>query len=258
MKYLESFKEGHILEIALDRPDKANALNLPLIQSLATALRSAGEDADVRVILLTGRGKFFCAGGDLEEMEKREGMFAGDSSQIVESYRKGIQKIPRILESLSIPVVAAINGAAVGAGLDLATMCDIRLASSRARFGETFCKLGLISGDGGAFFLPRVVGYAKAMEMTLTGKLYGASEAMEMGLVSCVVEPEKLMDRAREMCQSIAAHPPLAVKMAKRALKLAGNLEQTLELASSHQAISHGTQEHRNALESLKRPSRTV
>ena len=248
MNHLETDINGSILEITLNRPDKANALNLPLIQSLIEAFKQAEQNPQVRVVLLSGKGNVFCAGGDLDEMAGKRGMFAGEASEIMENYRKGIQQIPRLLESLRTPLVAAINGAAVGAGLDIACMCDLRLASPSARFGETFCKLGLISGDGGAFFLPRIVGHAKAMEMTLTGRIYSPEEALSMGLVNRIVPTNDLSRAAMELCRQIASHPPFAVQAAKAALKNRGNLETTLEMASAHQALAHKTREHQSAL----------
>ena len=250
MNHLEVKQDGPIMKIALNRPDKANALDLPLIHSLLATFRQAKKIPEIRVILLSGKGNFFCAGGDINEMAEKRGMFTGEAPQIADNYRRGIQEIPRLLESLNIPLVAAVNGAAVGAGLDLACMCDLRLASPNARFGETFCKLGLISGDGGAFFLPRIVGYAKAMEMTLTGSIYSADEALAMGLINRLVPTQKLITAAMELCSQIATHSPFAVKAAKSALKGQRDLETTLELAAAHQALAHNTPEHQAALKS--------
>ena len=248
MSHLEIEEDGPIVKIFLNRSGKANALNLPLIHSLLAAFRQVEKNPKIRVILLSGKGNFFCSGGDLNEMSEKKGMFQGEAHQIMENYRQGIQEIPRTLESLQIPLVAAINGAAVGAGLDLACMCDIRLASPNARFGETFCKLGLISGDGGAFFLPRIVGYAKAMEMTLTGAICSAEEALEIGLVNRIVPTPKLLAVATELCHQIAAHSPFAIKAAKSALKNNHNLETVLNMAAAHQALAHKTPEHRTSL----------
>ena len=251
MSHLEIKEDGPIMKIALNRPEKANALDLPLIHSLLAAFQQVEKNSKIRVILLSGKGNFFCAGGDLNEMSNKKGMFQGEAHQIMENYRQGIQEIPRTLESLQIPLVAAINGAAVGAGLDLACMCDLRLASPAARFGETFCKLGLISGDGGAFFLPRIVGYAKAMEMTLTGAIYSAEEAREMGLVNRIVPTNDLSEKAIKLCQQIAEHSPFAIKAAKSALKRRRDLETVLEMAAAHQALAHNTQEHQTALKNF-------
>ena len=253
MNHLEIDHSNSILEITLNRPTKANALDLPLIHSLVGTLEKASINPDVKAILLTGKGNFFCAGGDLDEMAEKRGMFAGDPSQIMENYQRGIQQIPRIMESLKMPIVAAINGAAVGAGLDLACMCDIRLASPQARFGETFCRLGLISGDGGAFFLPRIVGYAKAMEMTLTGTIYSAEEALGMGLINQIISSKNLTASARDICQQITAHSSFAIGAAKSALKGQRNLETILEMAAAHQALAHTTEEHRSALQRTRK-----
>ena len=253
MNHLEINTNGSILEMTLNRPDKANALDLPLIRSLIAAFQQAKGNPNIRAILLTGKGDAFCAGGDLDEMTEKQGMFEGEAAEIAENYRRGIQEIPRLIESLDIPLVAAINGAAVGAGLDMACMCDLRLASPTARFGETFCKLGLISGDGGAFFLSRIVGYAKAMEMTLTGGIYSAEEALKINLINRIVSPEELLSAARELCQQISTRSPFAIRAAKSTLKKRGNLETVLELAATHQALAHTTPEHRSALASRRR-----
>ena len=248
MNHLETTLDNSILEIALNRPNKANALDLPLIHALVKTLKEAEGNPDVKAIILTGKGNFFCAGGDLDEMVEKRGMFAGRPTEIMENYQRGIQQIPRIMESLRIPLIAAINGAAVGAGLDLACMCDIRLASPEARFGETFCRLGLISGDGGAFFLPRIVGYAKAMEMTLTGAIYSAEEALGMGLINRIISSQNLTSSAREICQQIVSQSPFAIRAAKSALKGQRDLETILEIAAAHQALAHTTEEHQDSL----------
>ena len=256
MSHLEISTDGPIMEIALNRPERANALDLPLIRSLVAAFQQGEQNPDIRAILLTGKGNFFCAGGDLDEMAQKRGMFGGEAPQIMENYHRGIQEIPRLLESIRTPLVAAINGAAVGAGLDLACMCDLRLASPNARFGETFCQLGLISGDGGAFFLSRIVGYAKAMEMTLTGGIYSSQQALDMGLIHRLVPAPELLPTARKLCQQIATRSPFALQAAKSALKKGGNLETVLEMAAAHQSLAHTTPEHKDALQIFHRRSR--
>ena len=177
-------KNDHIAKITLNRPESSNALDEEMIEELTSALTDLDIDNNIRCILLTGAGKHFCAGGDVKKMLNKEGMFAGEPNELRERYKRGIQQIPLTFERLSTPVVAVVNGAAIGAGLDLACMCDIRVSSTRAKFGETFAKLGLIPGDGGMWFLQRVVGYSKAVEMTLTANIYDSEEALKMNLVS--------------------------------------------------------------------------
>jgi enoyl-CoA hydratase/carnithine racemase len=186
-------------------------------------------------------------------MQQRKAMFGGDPARIRENYRNGIQRIPLALQHLDVPIIAAVNGAAIGAGCDLACMCDIRIASEKARFGETFVSLGLIPGDGGAYFLPRVVGFAKALELALTARVIDAREALGIGLVNEVTAPDRLLDRCREIAAEIARHPARTLRLAKRLFYLAQgkSLEETLELSASFQALCHHSAEHAAALEAF-------
>ena len=169
-------------------------------------------------------------------------------------YRWGIQRIPRLLETLELPVIAAVNGPAMGAGCDLACMCDLRIASESARFAESFVKLGIIPGDGGAWLLPRVVGFAKASEMALTGDSLTAQEALAAGLVSRVVPDAELIPAAKALAARIAANPPQAVRMARRLLREAWNnrLDTVLEMSSAMQAVAHTTTDHKEALAAMR------
>ena len=175
-------------------------------------------------------------------------------------YRFGIQRIPKALYSLDVPTIAAINGPAIGAGLDLATMCDIRIASEKATFAESFVKVGLIPGDGGAWFLPRAVGMSKACEMAFTGDSLSAAQALQCGLVSRVVSHDRLMEEARAMAHRIAANPAGVLRMTKRLLREGErlSLESLLELSASYQAHAHQTAEHHEAVSAFleKRPPR--
>ena len=164
-----------VLEIKLNRPEASNAFTIDMIDELCSCLKTADNDPAVRAIIITGEGKNFCAGGDIKSMVNKSEMFSGDPNQLRKNYMYGIQQIPQTMEQIETPVIAAINGAAIGAGLDFCCMCDIRIAAEDAKFGETFVKLGLIPGDGGAFFLQRVVGYSKAIELTLTGDVIDAA-----------------------------------------------------------------------------------
>ena len=194
-----------IVKLILNRPDASNAFSDEMITELCMVLREADQDPDVRVIIVTGAGKHFCAGGDVKAMKHRTGMFAGESDELRKRYMYGIQQIPLTMESIETPVIAAINGAAIGAGLDFCCMCDIRLAGERAKFGETFTKLGLIPGDGGGFFLQRIIGYSKAMELTLTGEVFDAIHALEIGLVKRIFPNDSLLDEAVAFAKIIAS-----------------------------------------------------
>jgi len=246
-------KENHILWITLNRPEASNAYSNEMVQNLVMILRHADQDQDVRAIVLTGNGKNFCAGGDIKAMQNKTGMFAGESNQLKEAYQNGIQQIPLTLSSMKTPVIAMVNGAAVGAGCDLAAMCDLRICAETASFAETFAKVGLVPGDGGAFFLIRVVGFAKAMEMFLTCRTYSAREALEMKLVNEVVLPENLKKRAREIAQIICELPPIAVQMTKKSVVHAyeNDIQTHLELVSSYQAITQRSSDHFLALEAM-------
>ena len=173
--------------------------------------------------------------------------------QTRKNYIHGIQRIPLAFEKLDVPVIAAINGPAIGAGLDLACMCDIRIASSTAVFAESFVKLGLVPGDGGAWLLPRVVGFAKASELALTGDSIDAQEALNCGLVSKVVEPASLMDIAKKMAEKIASNPVHAVRMTKRLLREGQktDLATLLEMSAAFQALAHATDDHKEAVAAL-------
>ncbi len=242
--------DDHILWITLNNPSMSNAITNEMIDSLCDVLTMADEDSEVRVIVLSGEGKSFCAGGDIKAMENKAGMFAGESFELRNLYSKGIQRIPRAIEALQKPIIAMVNGAAIGAGCDLVAMCDIKIASEKAKFGETFTKLGLVPGDGGPFFLSRSIGYSKAMEMYLTGSIYSSSEALDMGLVNNVVSAETLYETTRDMALKIAANAPTAIQLTKTAMKraLKDELEGHLNLMSAYQGISQRTEDHFEAI----------
>ena len=204
-------------------------------------------------MVLTGEGSAFCAGGNIKDMQQRGGIFAGSPYEVRESYRETIQRIPLALYGLDVPVIAAVNGPAIGAGLDLACMCDIRLASDRALFAESFVKVGIIPGDGGSWLLPRIIGYARAAQMAFTGEMIDAPEALALGLVSRVVPHAQLMDSALELAGRIAANPPHALRWTKRLLKASTHerLDTILTMAASYQALAHQTQDHAEAVAAL-------
>lgn len=252
-KDLKLQQEGSVLTIKLDRPDSRNAFSLEMIHSLCDILEVADQDRNIKVFVLTGEGKSFCAGGDIKEMDQKRGMFAGEPNELRMRYHYGIQQIPRIIDRLNTPIIAMINGAAIGAGLDLACMCDLRVANEEAKFGETFNRLGLVPGDGGTFFLPRIVGEAKAKEMFFTGKIYDAQEALKMNLVHQVHRPEQLEAKTYELVKSILKNAPIALSMTKRAIHQARSvsLENHLELLSALQSITQRTRDHESAVRGL-------
>jgi 2-(1,2-epoxy-1,2-dihydrophenyl)acetyl-CoA isomerase len=245
--------EGPVTWITLNRPESSNAYSMEMVESLVKALREADEDSRVRAIVITGAGKNFCAGGDIKAMKDKTGMFAGESNELKERYQAGIQKIPLTIYQMKTPLIAMVQGAAVGAGCDLAAMCDMRVASTQASFAETFAKVGLVPGDGGAFFLTRLVGFGKAMEMFLTCKTFSALEAKEMGLVNVVVLPEELKKKTQELVEQLCSLPPIALQMTKRAVTHAhqSDLAAHLELMSAYQGITQRSSDHFRALDGM-------
>jgi enoyl-CoA hydratase/carnithine racemase len=211
------------------------------------------NDMSINVLIITAKDPAFSAGGNIKDMAAKKGMFSGTPAQLMENYRKNIQRIPLAVHEVAVPTIAAVNGPAIGAGCDLALMCDMRIASERAKFGETFLSVGLIPGDGGAYFLPRVVGMARACEMTFTGEVIDASKALDVGLVNDMVAHDNLMSAALELAEKIASKPPGALRMAKRLL-YAGQtitLRQLLDQSAACQALCHHTEDHMEALAAM-------
>lgn len=248
--------EGRVAVLTLNRHDVRNALtSTELPADIAAAIAWCNANIEVSVLILTGAGTAFSAGGNIKTMGERA---KAPPHELQQEYRRGIQRIPLALEQAEVAVIAAVNGPAIGAGFDLANMCDIRIGSTRAQFGETFVNLGIIPGDGGAWFLTRLVGYQRAAELTLTGRIIKAEEAHALGLLLEVTAPDMLLPRAKEIASQIAAKPPQAARYAKRLLKLAQRqpLEEHLDVCSSFQAICHKTDDHQEALTAFfeKRP----
>jgi len=244
-------RDGDVETWTLDEPDSRNAISgEAMIEALVGAADRANRDTSVRAVILTGAGSVFSSGGNVRDMAAGRGMFGSAPPDLRTAYRDGIQRIPRALEALEVPLVAAVNGPAVGAGCDLALMCDLRIASAQAWFAESFVKVGLVPGDGGAYFLPRVIGTARATEMALTGDRVTAEQAREWGLISAVHAAEDLLPAARALAARIARNPPTAVRMTKKLLHQAAgrSLDDVLELSAAMQAIAHTTEEHRDAV----------
>ena len=240
--------DGRVATLIFNRDDVRNALTgTELVSDLVHTLQWANSSADASVLIISGAGSAFSAGGNVKTMGDRA---KAPPHELQRNYRLGIQRIPLAMQDTDIPVIAAINGPAIGAGFDLANMCDIRIGSTEAQFGETFVNLGIIAGDGGAWFLSRLLGYQRAAELTLTGRVIKADEARALGILLEVTEPGELMTTAKKLASKIAGKPPLAVRYAKRLLKLAQrqNLEEHLDVCSSFQAICHKTEDHQEAL----------
>jgi enoyl-CoA hydratase/carnithine racemase len=244
-------QDGQIVTITLNDPALRNPISeRETVDAIVGAIERLNQDNTARVAILTGAGSAFSSGGDLRAMQKAFEQRAEKAALTPQYYKFGIQRIPLAFEKLDVPIIAAVNGPAIGAGLDLACMCDLRVAGESARFAESFVKVGIVPGDGGAWLLPRVVGYSKACEMAFTGDTLNAQEALACGLVSRVVPDAELLDAARALAARIAVNPPYAVRMAKRLL-IEGRhsrLDTLLELSASLQALTHATTDHREAV----------
>ena len=254
-------QDGGIVTLTLNDPAMRNPISeRGAVDAIVVALRRLNADPSVRVGILTGAGSAFSSGGDLRAMRDAAEGRATAPARTMQYYKEGIQRIPLAFERVDVPMIAAVNGAAIGAGLDLACMCDIRIAGESARFAESFVKVGLIAGDGGAWLLPRVVGYSKACEMAFTGEIIDARQALACGLVSRVVPDGELLGAARGLAERIAANPSHAVRMTKRLLMEGRNtrMDTLLEMAAAMQSLVHATADHREAVAAFleKRPAR--
>jgi len=254
MSLLTIEKRGHVAILTLNRPDAMNALGMPgdgdQIQAVCEQIN--GDD-DVRCVVLTGAGRAFSAGGDVKAMKAREGAFGGSGVQIRDGYRRNIHRVVRSIYGLEVPSIAAINGAAIGLGMDVACMTDIRIAADTAKMGVTFLKLGLIPGDGGAWLLPRTIGMSRAAEMLFTGDVIDAKTASDWGLVSRVVPAADLMTEALALAEKIALQPPHALRLAKTLLKQGqtASYETLMEMSAAAQAISHLTDDHMEGVDAI-------
>ena len=240
-----------VATLTLNAPDTRNALtNAEQWQALVDACERIEQDDSVRAVVLTGAGSAFCAGGNVKDFRDRKGLAAGAPMQVRENYRRGIQRIPLALWQLDVPTIAAVNGPAVGAGCDLACMCDLRVAARSARFAESFVTLGLIPGDGGAWWLQQAVGYQRAAWMSLAGDMIDAQTALDWGLVMAVVDDDQLLAHSQAMAARIAANPGGAVRMTKRLLRQAQSqrLDDVLQLAAAYQALTHDSEAHHAAV----------
>jgi len=245
---------GGIVTLTLNAPETKNAISdLPMIEAILSALSRAESDPDARVIVLTGAGSAFSGGGNIKAMAPGQGLVGHEPGQTRRNYRAGIQRLPLAFEALELPVIAAVNGPAIGAGCDLACMCDIRIAARSARFAESFTRLGIVPGDGGAWLLPRVIGFARASELALTGEMIDAQTALTFGLVTHLAEDADLLPKARVIAAKIASNPPDAVRMTRRLLRQAYNntLPAVLDMSAAMQAVAHASPDYLVALQAM-------
>ncbi len=250
-KFLLYEKDGPIVTLTMNQPAVRNIVTgNSAVDEFLVAFATIERDDSVRAVIITGAGTAFSAGGNINEMKRQIGVPAAELRQ---EYRAGIQRLPLALYKLEVPTIAAVNGAAIGAGCDIACMCDIRIASEEATFAESFVKLGIVAGDGGSWFLPRIVGASKAAEMSFTGDAITSTEALACGLVSRVVPGADLMAQARLLAGRIAANSGPAVRMTKRLIResMHLSLESSLEMAAAFQVLAHKTSEHAAAVDAF-------
>jgi len=243
-----------IATMTLNRPDIRNAItHREIIEEIKSVCKQVNEDMDIKVLIVTAVDPAYSSGGNVKDMKDRKGMFQGTPAQIMEKYRSNLQDVLLSVYNIEIPTIAAINGSAVGAGCGLALMCDIRVASRKATFGETFLNVGLVTGDGSAFTLPRTVGMAKACELIFTGATIDADTALSVGLINYVVEHEQLSAKSNEIAANIASKPPQALRMTKRLIRTGqhSTLVQIMEEAAAFQSLCHFTEDHMEALSAM-------
>jgi len=239
--------EGPIAVMIINRPEKRNAVNNETVEEIDQALNRIERNPEIRVLILTGAGeKAFVAGADIQELNQRD-MVLGRT----ETRRR--QEVYTRIEQLEIPSIAAINGWALGTGLELTMVCTLRVASAKARMGQPEVKLGIIPGAGGTYRLPRLVGLSKAMEMVLTGEPVTAEEALSIGLVNRVVPPEKLMEEARILAETLCTRPKLAIQYAKEAVLRfgEGSMAESLAHESYLHALSCGSEDKKEGVNSF-------
>ncbi|MDQ1002167.1 enoyl-CoA hydratase/carnithine racemase [Neobacillus niacini] len=234
--------ENDIARITLNRPDSLNAFSLEMIDLWIGALETIRDSDNIRAVVLNGNGRGFCAGGDVKAMVRGEGFLQSDGQLDITSTAlarknsiwKKVQRVPLILQEIDVPVIAAIHGVAFGAGFDMALACDIRIAAENTRISESYVKAGIVPGDGAAWFLPRLIRMDKALELLWTGKQLSAQEAKELGLVTHVVEDEKLNDFVNEYVEKLANGPKETMRFIKRAVYQG----QEMSLRNSYDMIS--------------------
>ncbi|WP_100260014.1 crotonase/enoyl-CoA hydratase family protein [Qipengyuania seohaensis] len=244
----------HVTTLTLNRPDSMNPLGAAGDgDAFAAACEAINSDMDVRCVILTGAGRASSAGGDIKAMKEKTGNFGGTAPEIADGYRNNIHKILRALYSLRLPLIAAVNGPAIGLGCDLACLADMRIASEKAKFGVTFLKLGIIPGDGGTWILPRIIGEARAAELFYTGDVIDAATAQDWGLVSRVVDHDAFLDETHALAAKVAAMPPHALRQAKNLMRQGRSTtyDAALEMAANAQALMHSTRDHMEGVEAL-------
>ncbi len=245
-----SVSEG-VATLKMNRPQSLNAFTTESLEKLCEAIDECERRQDVLAVVLTGSGKSFCSGADISLVGDNTDNRPHTTKQFIWDT---IQRFPKRLSSFEKPIIAAINGVAAGGGMDLALACDIRVASENARFTESYVKLGLLPGGGGAWFLPRIIGDSMAMELLLSGDIIDATCALRVGLVNHVWSSEKFEEKTLALAKRIAQNPPLSVKLIKRAVRQGSRTDMlsAFDLISSHIAITKSGPDHEEALAAYK------
>ena len=241
--------KDQVATITLNRPERMNAFSDALLREWADALRQCQVDEKVRVVVVTGSGRGFCAGADLKASgsEDRILRMEANPGERRNFLRFSVHRVAQALQYMDKPYIAAVNGAAAGAGMDMCSMADIRIASDRARFSMSYANVGLVPGDGGAWLLPRIVGLQKALDLLWSAELFDAQEALQMGYVLRVVPHEKLMDETYAFAQKLASGPPIAMQLTKRLVYrgLNTSFPEALEAAQAAMTIAQSTEDAR-------------
>ena len=236
-----------VATITLNKPERMNAFDDQMLAEWADAIRRSDADHDVKVVVITGAGRGFCSGMNVAAEASGKGVLRAQENVATRrhSLRNTVHHIPRALIQLEKPYLAAVNGAAAGAGMDMASMADIRFASTNARFGMSYVRMGLIPGDGGAYTLPRIVGTARALELIWSGRMFGAEEALAMGYVNAVYPQEELLSRVREFARGIAQGPSVAIQLAKKLVYRSANIsfDEHLDMAQMAMTLAQTTED---------------
>ena len=254
MSDLKVEKIGHVVVIAIDRPEKRNAFTLEIVEEIVNHLAALKQDDGCRAVVLTGRGGAFCSGVDLSVIEDMQASGQAAPADWKHLLTEKVHRIALALEDFDKPTIAAVDGAAYGAGMDLALMCDMRFVSTKARFCEAYINLGVVPGDGGCYYLPRIVGVPKALELLLSGRVVDAEEAREIGLANRVCAPDALMEETLSFAAGLATKSPAAIRLIKRATyqSLGTSLQASLDLISSHMALIQSMEDTQEAARALR------
>lgn len=254
MSVIKLEKSGPIATLTLTRPEMMNALGQEGDgPEVAAACAEIEADPAIRVAILTGEGKGFSAGGDVKAMRDKKGAFGGSAYDVRNGYRRNIHMVVKSLYNLEVPLIAAVNGAAIGLGCDVACMADVRIGADHAKFGVTFLKLGLIPGDGGAWLLPRIIGNSRAAQLLFTGDVIDAQTAKEWGLISDAVPAGELMDETMKLATRMAGQPPQSLRLAKTLLRhgQSASYDTIMELSAASQALMHETEDHMEGVNAI-------